>query len=95
MSYSFRVTKPTKGEAIVAVRRALDVVVEQQPVHVRDHVQACSAAIDLINLLHPYVAKDIDVSMNGWISTDQQGAIVGVSVNVSVGLSDPKMEAAA
>lgn len=92
MSYSFSISAASKPEVLAKLSEELDKVVASQPVHAKDRQQAQAAAEAFIALLPEDEAKNIAVSLSGWVSgswgPDGTLPVIGsASVNVSVGLS--------
>lgn len=66
MSYSFSVRAPNHAEAIAKVDDELAKVVETQPVHRADSVQAREAALAFVDVLpKPSSDQDVCISVNG------------------------------
>lgn len=82
MSYSFNTRSKSKAEARVAVSAAFDKVVDGQPVHAKDRVQAQAAAFSYIDLLADE-DRDVIANVYGSITYTDDG-IRSVNVNVSV-----------
>lgn len=90
MSYSFVVRGATKLAALALVAQKFDEVVAQQPVHATDRAQALATAEAFVNLLPDSDAKDVSVSVNGYVMgqwdksdlVELSGASVGVSASL-------------
>ena len=90
MSYSFQVRGATKAAALTLVAAQLDAVVAFQPVHAADRAQALATAEAFVNLLPDCDAKDVSVSVNGYVMgqwdksdlVELSGASVGVSASL-------------
>ena|ERR1041385_4506015 len=88
MSYSFIVRAVSKAEAKSKVSEELRKVVEAQPVHLADHVQAQAVADAFIDLLPEDDSKGLQVNVHGSVSWIPGGdtapqTIIGASVGVS------------
>lgn len=93
MSYSFRVRGSTKDEVSRAVKAELVKVVEAQPVHEADKMQALSNAVSCIELLGIDNSKvtedkvrDILIDVSGSIATGQDGKICAAAINANAWL---------
>lgn len=86
MSYSFSVRADNKAAAKAAAATEFDKVVVSQPVHDGDRVQALAVAGAFIDLLPDDTEKDVALSLNGWINT-QDGKTIGASVNCTANLA--------
>lgn len=91
MSYSFSVRGATAALALAAASEAFAKVVESQPVHAADQGPALGAASVFADLLHPNDSKDVAISMNGYVSWQNQPTdgelpkLTTASVTVNVG----------
>lgn len=83
MSYGFTVRAASKAEAKVKVVEEFDKIIELQPVHERDKIQALANANAVIDLLPDEVPEgmEIGVSCNGYISW--QGGVPPDAINVT------------
>lgn len=92
MSYSFNVRARTKDEAKQTVEAEFDQVVQYQTEHARDKAAALAAAGAMIDLLASADDKDINVSVSGWLSWQNDGSetnpITGCSLSVVANLAD-------
>jgi len=91
MSYSFGVTVPTKAAAKEEIVRKMDAVVGQQPAHEADAKQVLANANAAIDLLQDDPARDVSVSMSGYVSGTWDGnelvKLSGVSISVTASLA--------
>lgn len=85
MSYSFNVKGASKSEAIDMVRAKMRDIAVQQPVHNKDQLHVVATAKTFIDMLEDDEAKDVQVSVNGSISTTENG-VSNVAVSVSAHL---------
>lgn len=75
MSYSFTARGADKAEAIANVKIELDRVVKAQPVHAADYDAALAAAKSCVAALSENAnGRQVQVSLNGSISTTNEGA---------------------
>lgn len=88
MSYSFIVKGATVALALAAASEAFAKVVESQPIHAADQAPALGTASVFADLLATDDTKDVQISMNGYLSWNhpegQEPAFCGSSVTVSV-----------
>jgi len=90
MSYSFNVKAASKAEAKLKIAAELDKVVASQSVHAKDRDQAQAAAHAFVDVLDDDEAKDVSVSVNGWLSGNWAGndlaSFTGACVGVTASL---------
>jgi hypothetical protein len=90
VSYSFSLKAASKELAAIMVRDQLVQVCQHQPVHTKDCDQAQAAAEAMIAILPDDPAKDVGVSVSGWLSWEgadkASRTFTGANVNVTVGL---------
>jgi len=67
MSYSFSIQAPTKAAAKDAVAAKFEEVIAAQPIHARDKAAALANANAVIDLLMDDGAREISVSVNGYV----------------------------
>lgn len=67
MSYSFNVQAASKAAAKEAVATKFDEVIASQPIHARDKAAALANANAVIDLLADDDARNISVSVNGYV----------------------------
>lgn len=88
MSYSFVVKGATVALALAAASEAFAKVVEGQPIHAADQAPAIGTASVFADLLVVDETKDVQISMNGYLSWNhpqgEQPEFCGSSVTVSV-----------
>lgn len=85
MSYSFNIKADTKEHAVDMVRARMRQVSEQQPVHNKDDLHVVATAKTFIDMLQDDDARDVQVSVNGSISTTEGGA-QSIAVSLSAHL---------
>jgi hypothetical protein len=90
VSYSFSVKAKSKQSAMAEVSRELTKVVGDQPIHAHDRAAATRAAYGMLSILADDPAKDVSMSMSGYVgwnsSTDKPDEIITANVNVTAGL---------
>lgn len=70
MSYSFKITQPTKVEAAVALRKQLDAISKAQPVHLHESDRVYDAAHSFLKMLTETPGMDFHLV----VSTQVHGA---------------------
>lgn len=90
MSYSFTIRGASKAMALASVSLKLDEIAIQQPVHAADNAQAMQAAELFVGVLPDDDTRDVQVSMNGYVSGQWEGSsllkLTSASVSVTAGL---------
>lgn len=81
MSYSFSARGSTKAAVLEKIAAEMAKVVAAQPIHAADQAQAVAAAEAFVGVLPVDETKDVNVSINGSISSTETG-ITGASVSV-------------
>jgi hypothetical protein len=84
MSFSFNVRAADKAEAVAKVTAEMALVVQNQPIHKKDHDQILAATTAHIGLLRDDPTQDLSISVNGscWGTDD---GLTSASVGVSAG----------
>ncbi len=90
MSYSFNVRAASKSAALDLVAVEFGHVVSQQSVHNKDHDAALDTAKAFVDILEVDELKDVEVRMNGSISTDPAG-VRHVSISVTAALVEKEV----
>lgn len=85
MTYSFNVKADSKARAVDMVRARMSQVSQQQPVHNKDDLHVVATAKTFIGMLEDDDARDVQVSVNGSISTTE-GGVQNVAVSLSAHL---------
>jgi cell division protein ZapA (FtsZ GTPase activity inhibitor) len=85
MSYSFNVKAVDKAHAIEEVRKRMRAVAEQQPVHNKDQLHVVATVKTFIDMLRTDEERDVQVSVNGSISTTEEG-VSNIALSVSAHL---------
>jgi hypothetical protein len=85
MSYSFSAKGASKAALQAAVAAELAKVVEAQPVHAADRLQAAGAVATFVDLLQNDATRDYAANVSGSVSSTDEGLQhAGISINVSL-----------
>jgi hypothetical protein len=86
MSYSFNVKAATKADAVTQAEQEFDKVVEGQPIHAKDRKAAMTAVGNVVDVLQDDPAREVSVSVSGYVSWSEGEAIHTANVSVTASL---------
>ena len=85
MSYSFNVKAESKALAVAAVCATMRDIAVQQPAHNKDKLHVIATVKTFVDMLQDDEARDVQVSVNGSISTTEDGEGNGVRQRADAG----------